>query len=197
MLNEKYYVGMHSTSNLADGYLGSGKRLRYSVTKYGRENFKREILEWFNTREELKKREAELVNDDLLKDPKCMNLQYGGGGGFSGEEHKLKCLTKGRSVFKERIKTDKDLLERYQTNGRKLFLDCWKDGRFKQYDWNGHHHNEETKAQIGKSNSVSQLGAKNSQYETRWITNGKENKKIAKGDLIPDGWKLGRKIKLS
>jgi hypothetical protein len=187
---------MHSTPDLDDGYLGSGKRLKSSVKKYGEENFKREILEFFESRDLLKKREAELVNDDLLKDPKCMNLQHGGGGGFSSEEHKLKCLTKGRNTFQEKIKTDKDLLDQYKENGRKLFLECWKDGRFKQYDWNGHQHKKETKIQIGKSNSISQSGSKNSQYETHWITNGKENKKISKTDLIPDGWKLGRKIKI-
>ena len=35
-ITNKYYIGMHSTSNLEDGYLGSGKRLRYSIRKYGK-----------------------------------------------------------------------------------------------------------------------------------------------------------------
>jgi hypothetical protein len=35
----------------------------------------------------------------------------------------------------------------------------------------------------------------NSQFGTCWITNGKENKKIFKGDNIPNGWRLGRVIK--
>jgi hypothetical protein len=37
-------------------------------------------------------------------------------------------------------------------------------------------------------------GEKNSQFGTRWITNGIENKKIKKDSIIPDGWKLGRKV---
>jgi hypothetical protein len=28
-----------------------------------------------------------------------------------------------------------------------------------------------------------------------WITNGVESKKIKKDDIMPDGWKKGRKIK--
>ena len=35
LINSKYYIGMHSTSNLKDGYLGSGKYLRSSIKKYG------------------------------------------------------------------------------------------------------------------------------------------------------------------
>ena len=39
LINGKYYYGMHSTYKLNDGYLGSGKILRYSIRKYGKENF--------------------------------------------------------------------------------------------------------------------------------------------------------------
>jgi hypothetical protein len=38
-----------------------------------------------------------------------------------------------------------------------------------------------------------QQGEKNSQFGTMWITNGIESKKIKKDDLIPEGWKKGRK----
>jgi len=32
-----------------------------------------------------------------------------------------------------------------------------------------------------------------SQFGKRWITNESESKKINKNDLIPSGWRLGRK----
>lgn len=35
LLTNKYYIGMHSTDNLDDGYVGSGKRLWYSINKHG------------------------------------------------------------------------------------------------------------------------------------------------------------------
>ncbi len=80
----KFYVGMHSTDNLEDGYLGSGKILGYSRKKYGDENHVREILEMCSSRDELKQREKEMVNEALLADPLNINLKYGGdGGGFS------------------------------------------------------------------------------------------------------------------
>jgi len=46
-----------------------------------------------------------------------------------------------------------------------------------------------------ESHKDSHNGDKNSQFGTRWITNEIESKKILKGDSIPEGWRLGRKIK--
>ena len=39
-----------------------------------------------------------------------------------------------------------------------------------------------------------QKGNKNSQYGTMWVTNGSLNKKIKKGDLLPEGYFPGRKL---
>ena len=60
----KFYVGMHSSDSLEDGYLGSGKILGYSRAKYGDENHVREILEFCVSREQLKSREKEIVNEE-------------------------------------------------------------------------------------------------------------------------------------
>jgi hypothetical protein len=78
----RYYIGMHSTDDLEDGYVGSGKFLWHSIRKHGREGHKCEILEMMPTRADLRKREAELVNEDALKDSNCMNLKLGGEGGW-------------------------------------------------------------------------------------------------------------------
>jgi group I intron endonuclease len=45
LINGKIYVGQHLTS-ADDGYLGSGLLLNKAIKKYGKENFKREILEY-------------------------------------------------------------------------------------------------------------------------------------------------------
>jgi hypothetical protein len=74
----RYYVGMHSTSNLEDDYIGSGKRLWYSIKKYGKENHMREILEFLPDRKTLVAREKQIVNQELLLDSNCMNLIEGG-----------------------------------------------------------------------------------------------------------------------
>ena len=40
IINDKFYIGMHSTDNMEDGYIGSGKRLWHSINYHGKENFK-------------------------------------------------------------------------------------------------------------------------------------------------------------
>lgn len=74
----KYYIGLHSTDDLDDGYFGSGKRLRRSINKHGKDAHRKEILEFLPNRELLKQRERELVNEESLNDPLCMNLVVGG-----------------------------------------------------------------------------------------------------------------------
>lgn len=97
LVTGKFYIGMHSTDTLDDGYLGSGKVLWYSIRKHGRENHRRDIVEMCSTREALKLREKEIVNEQLLADPLNINLKYGGEGGgrFWNEEHRRKAQAAG------------------------------------------------------------------------------------------------------
>lgn len=75
----RWYIGMHSTNNLNDGYVGSGKLLWYSINKYGLDAHVCEILEFCIDRKSLSQREAELVSEETLKHEMCLNLQTGGG----------------------------------------------------------------------------------------------------------------------
>ena len=80
LINNKFYIGVHSTYNINDGYMGSGKLLKKAIKAYGIQNFKKEILEYFNSPEEMYSREYEIVNDELINDNMCYNLTYGGKG---------------------------------------------------------------------------------------------------------------------
>lgn len=80
LVTGKWYIGMHSTDDLNDGYLGSGQQLRRSVKKYGKEQHKTEVLEFLPDRESLWRREEELVTKKLMEDELCMNLATGGQG---------------------------------------------------------------------------------------------------------------------
>lgn len=84
LVNGKYYYGIRSTDKdpLKDSYLGSGKNLKRAIKKYGRENFKKEILIEFPTRQEVSDYECEIVTMELVLDENCYNLKTGGDNGF-------------------------------------------------------------------------------------------------------------------
>jgi len=81
-VNGNFYYGVHKTENINDGYLGSGKRIKYALKKYGKENFNKEILFTFDTFQDALDYESEFVNEQLLIDPSCYNLKTGGFGGW-------------------------------------------------------------------------------------------------------------------
>lgn len=80
LINGKIYVGMHSTDNLNDEYLGSGWILKQVIKKYGKENFKREVLLVLSNRKEAREVEALLVDTEFIARPNTYNLQEGGMG---------------------------------------------------------------------------------------------------------------------
>lgn len=192
----RYYIGMHSTDNLEDGYLGSGTRLSHSIRKYGPENHTREILEFCSSREELIKREEEIVNLNEIAKQECMNIKPGGSGGWANKEHQIKCSQSGLNKINE-LRKDKDseFYKKWTNTLSEKKIQNHKDGKIKNisdfYSWKGKHHTEETKRKMSKKDRSGKL---NSQYGTMWITNGKKNKKIKKEEKIPEGWTKGRII---
>ena len=196
LITNRYYIGMHSTSNLEDGYMGSGKKLTYSIRKYGKENHFKEILEFFDTREELTKRETEVVNSDLIKEVNCMNLVIGGGG-FMLDDYHYKCSKAGGNIHKQKMLDDPEykgiVIETLRNNMKKAH----RNGKIKYDTFTGKKHSEETKQKMSDSSKGMHTGEKNSQYGTCWVTKDNMNKKIKKenlDDYLNDGWSKGRKI---
>ena len=192
-VNGKYYVGMHSTDDLNDGYIGSGKYLRRSINKYGKENFEVEILEYLDNRKDLINREIEMVNEDLVTDPMCMNLMQGGKGGFVSAENQFKRSQAG-GLAREKNISDEKKFEICSSGGKKsvemkVGLHGTNNKRFE-----GKTHSDETKDKIRKSVCDTQTGEKNSQFGTCWINNGTNSKRIKRIDLnmfLSDDWTLG------
>jgi hypothetical protein len=103
MLNGKYYYGMHSTDNLNNDYFGSGRRLKRSLNKYGKENHKVDIIEFLSNRKSLVDREKEIVNLNEVAKENCMNLRIGGTGGLEGlSDESIQKIRKGASDFLKR-----------------------------------------------------------------------------------------------
>jgi hypothetical protein len=84
LINGKIYIGVHSTTNINDGYLGSGKFLKLAINKYGKENFNRIELDFFKSSKEAYLEESFLVSKSFINNKSNYNASVGGKGGYNG-----------------------------------------------------------------------------------------------------------------
>jgi hypothetical protein len=148
LLNNHFYIGKHVSYSINNTYLGSGKRLLNELKKYGKTNFKKEVLYILNNLEDLDKKEAEIITIDLLKDTNCINLILGGLG--SWHYVNTKCL-KGYKFWGDQEKVKK---HREESSIRMKALNV--TGKVPRGAFIGRKHTEETKnkmreAHLGKA----------------------------------------------
>jgi len=107
LINGKYYIGKHSTDNLDDKYLGSGSAILNAIKKYGKGNFRREVIAMCDSFESAAIKEREIVTDDIVNDRYSYNAKTGGIGGRMIEETVKKIASKlrGQKRTKEQRKT--------------------------------------------------------------------------------------------
>lgn len=190
----KYYIGMHSTNELEDGYFGSGTLLAASIRKHGKEKHIKEILEFLPSRAELKIRERQLVNEDLLGTKQCMNLKLGGEGGGKiwNEEHRRKFVASNSRGGK--TKYEKYGNDSWQVTGSSL-------GGAATIKLNGKLSQTAEAKQKRKDSLKSichQVGEKNSQFGTCWVTDGVKPIKIKRENLdeyLMNGYSRGRLLR--
>jgi len=77
-LNDMEYIGVHSTFNIDDSYMGSGKLITEAIQTFGKENFRRDIIKFFDTEEEAYTEEEKIVTTDYIKLPNTYNVTPGG-----------------------------------------------------------------------------------------------------------------------
>lgn len=77
--NKKIYIGVHTTQNVNDGYMGSGVALQKAFKEHGIENFSKTILYDFDNIDEMIAMEAELVNREFIERTDTYNIILGGG----------------------------------------------------------------------------------------------------------------------
>lgn len=190
----KYYIGMHSTDNLDDGYFGSGKLITRSIKKHGLERHSKEILEFVNSRNELKMREQELVTEEIIGDKFCMNLKLGGTGGWifhseqqlraasaggkvGGQISVWSMLTPERKAKSVQTRRDKNL---FTTEAARIAATLPEAIE---------------KRKTTYAERLHMQGEKNSQYGTCWVTDGVKPVKIKKellDEYLAKGFKRGR-----
>jgi len=83
-VNGRIYIGVHSTKNLFDGYMGSGTNIIRAIKKHGIEKFTKKILYRFADRETLMICESVVVDNEFVLRDNTYNIRCGGAFGPFG-----------------------------------------------------------------------------------------------------------------
>lgn len=217
LINNKKYVGQtknfvkRKAGHLYDVKRGCEKPLYRAIRKYGVENFSFEIIEECLD-EIINEREQHWVaHFDSFNPEKGYNLTPSGRYNnieIVSEEtkHKLSQLFSGdKNPCFGRVGALHPMFGKHHSNEARMKISCglekaMKEGRLKPFSWQGKTHKQETKEKIGKANSISQKGEKNSQFGLIWINHPilKTSTKIKKEEFetyTQQGWVKGRKMK--
>ena len=116
------YVGVHSTDDLDDGYMGSGTYLRNAIKKYGPDSFVKEIIKTFDNRDEALAYESQIVNEDFVRRKSVYNLVLGGG------QPKMRSLTLSKFIESTQLTLDFNKRE-----AKQYFVDIPEDQRLLFY----------------------------------------------------------------
>jgi len=200
LLNDKIYVGKHKSAKhpSENEYYGSGKQITAAIKKYGIENFKKEVLHYCLSLEEMADKEAEVVTEDFVKRPDTYNMHKGGPGGWDhyngSKEHSENSRRGGK---KSATQLNNFIAEQKANN-----TEWWQNWYANVVEQNRNKNNnswlnisEDEIQRRKKQQSENAIGHKNSQFGKFWISNGltKEVKRITINDTIPEGWVRGKK----
>jgi len=160
LINQKSYVGFHSTNNQYDNYLGSGIAIKNAIKKYGEGNFIKEILEYAD---ESNWQEREKYWIEKLGTYKYgYNLTLGGDGGF-GLVHSKE--SKHLMSIKH---SELRLSENHKKNISKSLA-----GRIpKSAGWNK---GKKWSSEINKKRSISRMGIEHSEETKKQLSDMKTN----------------------
>ena len=156
LVNGKIYIGKHEGRE-NDNYLGSGELFSRAVKKYGKENFKRDILRYCFTKHELRIWEYVFIKKYHSQD---LNIGYNiADGDVNTTEFNPAKLPQVREKIRKATKLRMSKPENNPMFGKKNpHTEEWKKNH--SCVMKGRRHTDETKRKI----SVAQLGNKNHMY---------------------------------
>jgi hypothetical protein len=162
-INGKYYIGKHQTTNLDDGYMGSGKHLKRAIAKYGTDNFTKELLHIYDNEADMNATEKKLV----VISEETYNLCEGGKGGFGYINSVGKNFYNNHTnVAIENLAKGKEALQEYYASGKhKEIMKPIIQKIHQKYPegiWKGKKHTPESITKMSGHNR--QTGKLNSQY---------------------------------
>lgn len=178
LITGEKYIGKHYGTE-DDSYLGSGKILQRAILKYGKENFKRDILYISKNSEENNLKEKEFIKKfNAIEDRTFYNIAEGGDGGDIfhilpieqqeqlKEKARLRCSGSGNPMYgKHHSEETKDKLRQIDKSYTKSQEYRDNMSKIKSGEGNGmygKHHSEESKQKMSESKKGKKIGKENS-----------------------------------
>lgn len=195
LINGKIYVGKHKSSNhpADNGYYGSGKQITAAIEKYGIENFKKEVLHFCSSLEEMSDKEAEIVTEDFVKRKDTYNMHKGGPGGWDHYNGTKKHSANSSKGGKKRAQDPNNPF--YSKEFQEQHKWTRTPSRMKSLGMKANSPEAIAKKKETFKEIKHSQGENNSQFGRIWISNvlTKEVKRITISDDIPEGWVRGKK----
>jgi len=189
-INGMLYIGSHY-GKLKDSYIGSGLAISRAIEKYGKEVFKKEIIEVVDSKELLLIREAFwLTKFDCANNPAFYNLTNVAGGGFmsDGKTKEEKNIIREKQEIGRRAKRQQTVQKMLRT--KQNWTEEQRNKVYKSISTSLNNLSERKKQQLAK------IRAKNSKAwrasltaEQQNILN-KKNSESNKGRIITNEHKL-------
>ena len=141
LINGKIYIGKHEGSE-SDNYLGSGTVFEFALKKYGRKNFKREILRRCETLHELRIWEHVFIKKYCAQDP-SIGYNKADGDVNTSEYNPAKLPEVREKMLIKNRQTTRD--PEYRRRHSEIMKEYYKTH---PATFTGKHHSEKTKEKI-------------------------------------------------
>lgn len=193
LINKKTYIGQHTVREgrtiTSDTYWGSGNLIRAARKKYGKENFKKEILVSGEfTKDEINLLEIEYISKERSIGKAEYNISDGGESPFINAEFAKYAASKtDYSKVSKSLKDFHKNNEEFVKERAQKIADIKKSKgySFKTKGTTGYKFSDESK----KKMSELKKGELNGSFGTHWFTNGEIN---VKAKECPPGFRKGR-----
>ena len=196
-VNGKIYIGKDESSS--SSYMGSGKLIKRAISKYGLDNFTKEVIEECYGSKILQEREKYWIKKYKSQNPKIgYNISSGGDGGdtISNNPDRKTILKKISDTLKGREFTQehkKKLRENH--NSKNPEVGNRISQKLKGRVFSDEHREKLRQANLGKKRSPEAVDKNREALKnTMWIHNiiTGEEKRVSKNSCVDEGWSVGR-----
>ena len=199
LINGMIYIGKHhGTDPYNDHYLGGGTIIKRAIKKYGRENFKKEILYVLESSKAAYEKEKEIVDKDFVARKDTYNLKEGGYGGWDhidaaklwqDEEYREKQVNASKRLWNDPDYQEKQAKLREEPEYKRKI----SEGLKRSWD-NPEHRKKMSETQKKSQNRPEVIEKQRKAHQgTYWAycPETDTQARIKKGDPIPDGYIKG------